>query len=73
MLVWYSSCVHVARMGPYSSQANAWEALVLCEDRAKQTGRVHAEGSTVWCERHIVSDKESHVTRRRTNSCEIIG
>lgn len=49
-IVWYAATEDFARMGPFTSEVEAWKALKLRTEAAFIAGRVHAVGAYVWPE-----------------------
>lgn len=48
---WYAASGDVVRRGPYDSQVEAWEALVLSPAAQAREGRKHPRDAQVWPER----------------------
>lgn len=47
---WAADEVFMKRMGPYKTQVEAWESLVLTDKEQQKQGRVHSLGAHVWPE-----------------------
>ena len=47
---WFAGCDLITRMGPYRTQLEAWNGLVLTDKEQARLGRVHPVGAYVWPE-----------------------
>lgn len=51
VIKWFACGGGVALRGPFDSQVEAWEHMVLAPDIRKRTGRKHPPDTQVWPER----------------------
>jgi hypothetical protein len=48
--VWFAASDEIARMGPFATDVEAWEYLVLTPEDQAGHRRIHARGARVWPE-----------------------
>lgn len=49
-IVWYASGGHTIKCGPFSSQIEAWKAMILTKKEQERQQSIHPFNTKVWPE-----------------------